>query len=150
MSSKYSPESSYGYNTRILHRAFERLLQRHLAEHGIKNSHWYFLRILWEREGLTQRELSNETNLRESSTVIMLKQMEQSGLVRKKNDPDDKRKLRVFLTPKARRLEKRLLPIAIHLNEMAAAGISADDLEIFIRVAGQMTENLLAPEDESS
>lgn len=150
MSQKYPPESSYGYNTRILHRAFDRLLQRHLAEHDIKNSHWYFLRILWEREGLTQRELSDETNLTEPSTVIMLNQMEQSGLIRKKKDPDDKRKLRISLTPKARRLEKRLLPIAIQLNEMAAAGISSDELETFIRVAGKMTENLLAPADKGS
>lgn len=150
MSRKYPPESSYGYSTRILHRAFDRLLQRHLAEHGIKNSHWYFLRILWQREGLTQRELSNETNLMESSTVIMLNQMEQSGLIRKKKDPDDKRKLRIFLTPKARRLEKRLLPIAIQLNEMAANGITRDELETFIRVAGKMTDNLLAPTDAGS
>ena len=150
MSRKYPPESSYGYTTRILHRAFDRLLQRRLAEHDIKNSHWYFLRILWNREGLTQRELSDETNLTESSTVIMLNQMEQAGLIRKKNDPDDRRKLRIFLTPKARRLEKRLLPIATQLNEMAAAGIPSHELETFIRVAGKMTRNLLAPEDTGS
>jgi len=148
MNRKYPPESSYGYNTRILHRAFDRLLQRQLADHGIRNSHWYFLRILWEREGLTQRELSDETNLTEPSTVIMLNQMEQSGLIRKKKDPDDKRKLRIFLTPKAKRLEKRLLPIAVQLNELAAREVSEDDLETFIRVARKMTENLLAPEEE--
>lgn len=148
MSRKYPPESSYGYNTRILHRAFDRLLQRHLADHGIRNSHWYFLRILWEREGLTQRELSDETNLTEPTTVIMLNQMEQSGLIRKKKDPEDKRKLRIFLTPKAKRLEKRLLPIAVQLNELAAWEISEDDLETFIRVARKMTENLLAPEEK--
>lgn len=147
MSCNYPPETSYGYNTRVLHRAFDRLLQRRLAEYDIRNSHWYFLRILWEREGLTQRELSNETNLTEPSTVIMLNQMEQSGLIRKENDPEDRRKLRVFLTPKARRLEKKLLPIAVQLNEMAAGGISDEDLEAFLRVAGRMTENLLAVED---
>lgn len=150
MSRKYPPESSYGYNTRILHRAFDRLLQRHLAEHGIKNSHWYFLRILWEREGLTQRELSNETNLTESSTVIMLNQMEQAALIRKENDPDDRRKLRIYLTTKAKRLEKKLLPIATRVNEIAAQGISQKELETFIRVAGRMTENLLAPDENAS
>lgn len=150
MSKNYPLETSFGYNTRILHRAFDRLLQRNLAEYKIKNSHWYFLRILWEQEGLTQRELSDETNLAESSTVIMLNQMEQDGLIRKKDDPDDRRKLRIYLTSKAKRLEKKLLPIATRVNEMAAQEIPKNDLETFIRVASRMKENLLAPDDEAS
>ena len=80
----------------------------------------------------------------------MLNQMEQAGLIRKKNDPDDRRKLRIYLTPKARRLEKQLLPIAIQLNELAAAGVSSADLETFLRVAGKMTENLLATDGKRS
>ncbi len=147
MKREYSPESSYGYNTRTLHRAFDRLLQRHLAKHGIKNSYWYFLRIMWEREGLTQRELSEETNLKESSTGLMLGQMERAGLIQKKNDPDDGRKLRIFLTAKARRLESKLLPIAAHLNNLAAQGIPKHDLDTFVRVTIRMKKNLLGPDN---
>src|SRR3989449_11632334 len=41
-------------------RGFVRALQWHLAAHGVSFGHWTFLRILWERDGLTQRELSGE------------------------------------------------------------------------------------------
>ena len=37
-----------------------RALQARLAAHGVSFGHWTFLRILWERDGLTQRELSAE------------------------------------------------------------------------------------------
>jgi DNA-binding MarR family transcriptional regulator len=135
---------SYGYHARSTHRAFDRLLERHLRKHGIKNGYWYFLRVLWEREGLTQRELSNEINLMESSTVVMLKEMESAGLVRKQRCEQDRRKLKVYLTPKAKRLKQQLLPYAEKINQLAAADISAGDLAIFIKVAEQMKNNLLA------
>jgi DNA-binding MarR family transcriptional regulator len=136
--------TSYGYHTRSTHRAFDRLLERHLRKHGIKNGYWYFLRVLWEREGLTQRELSNEINLMESSTVITLNQMEAAGLVYKRRDKQDRRKLNVYLTAKAKRLEKVLLPYAQKINRIAAAGIPAADLKVFLRVAEQMKTSLLA------
>ncbi len=34
-------------------RAFTRAMQAQLAEHGVPFGHWTFLRILWERDGLT-------------------------------------------------------------------------------------------------
>ena len=37
-------------------RALVRSLQTRLAEHGVPFGHWAFLRILWERYGLTQRD----------------------------------------------------------------------------------------------
>src|SRR5207249_9349264 len=41
-------------------RGFVRALQWRLAAHGVSFGHWTFLRILWERDGLTQPELSDE------------------------------------------------------------------------------------------
>jgi DNA-binding MarR family transcriptional regulator len=136
--------TSYGYHARSTHRAFDRLLERHLRKHGIKNGYWYFLRVLWEREGLTQRELSNEINLMESSTVIMLKEMEAAGLIHKLRCEQDRRKLKVYLTPQAKRLKKVLLPYAQKINQLAAADIPAADLATFLKVAEQMKCNLLA------
>ena len=37
-------------------RALVRALQSRLAAHGVSFGHWTFLRILWEHDGLTQRE----------------------------------------------------------------------------------------------
>jgi predicted dehydrogenase len=44
-------------------RAFVRALQVRLAEHGVSFGHWTFLRILWERDGLTQKQLSDEAGV---------------------------------------------------------------------------------------
>lgn len=139
---KSDPNLSYGYQSRATHRAFDRLLQQHLREHGLANGFWYVLRVLWESEGMSQRELAEGANLTESSTVIMLENMTKAGLVKRRKDPKDGRRQRVYLTAKARRLKPKLLPVAYKLNAVAAQDIDPADLTAYLRVAHQMRANL--------
>ncbi len=138
------PLKSYGYQTRATHRAFDRTLQRHIGKHALSNGFWYVLRVLWEREGMSQRELADEANLTESSTVLMLDSMVSAGLVRKRRDTSDRRRIQVFLTAKARRMKPELLHYAARVNAIATRGISQRDLATFLRVAIRMRENLNA------
>jgi MarR family transcriptional regulator, organic hydroperoxide resistance regulator len=136
------PLASYGYQVRATHRAFDRLLQQQLAEHKLNNGFWYVLRVLWEQEGLTQRELSREVNLTESSMVLMLNAMQTANLVRRNRDRLDKRRLRIHLTPKARALKRKLLPYAGKINAIAAQGISVKDRAVMLAVLAKMKHNL--------
>ena len=78
----------------------------------------------------------------EPTTVVALKSMERSGLIRRVRKVHDKRSAEVWLTSKAKRLQNTLLPIARTITEDAAAGITQDDFETFRTVIVQMTENL--------
>jgi DNA-binding MarR family transcriptional regulator len=142
--SSSDPDHSYGYQSRATHRAFDRLLQQHLRLHGLTNGYWYVLRVLWEEEGMSQRELARAANLTESSAVIMLNGMQRAGLVARRKDPADGRRQRVFLTAKAKRLKSKLLPVAGELNALAASGIPAEDLATYLAVAHRMRTNLVA------
>jgi DNA-binding MarR family transcriptional regulator len=137
-----NPLKSYGYQTRATHRAFDRTLQRHIGKHALSNGFWYLLRVLWGREGMSQRELADEANLTESSTVLMLESMRRAGLIRKRRDTIDKRRSNVFLTAKARRMKPELQHYAGQVNAIAARGIAQRDLDTFLRVAIRMRENL--------
>ncbi|MFX8633184.1 hypothetical protein ABTM26_19550, partial [Acinetobacter baumannii] len=52
------PDDRLAHLVKDATRALVRALQARLARHGVSFGHWSFLRILWERDGLTQRELS--------------------------------------------------------------------------------------------
>ncbi len=136
------PRESAGYLVRDAHRAFQRLLERRIARFGVTRGQWYFLRVLWEEDGLSQRELSARTGMMEPTTVVALRSMERAGLTRCERAPDDRRRAVVRLTPKGRRLRERLLPVARGIVDEAAAGISGRDLAVFRRVILQMTANL--------
>src|SRR6185295_2987772 len=100
----YPPQESAGYLVRDAHRAFQRLLEKRIAAHGITRGQWYFLRVLWTEDGLSQRELSTRVGMMEPTTVIALRSMETAGLIRRVRSADDKRRAQVRLTPKAQRL----------------------------------------------
>ncbi|HEX2591280.1 MAG TPA: MarR family transcriptional regulator [Rhizomicrobium sp.] len=141
-----NPINSVGYLTRITFRSFSRTLERLTLPHGVTAGQWRFLRVLWQEEGLTQRELSRRVGMREPTTVTALAGMEKAGLVRRKQSTEDRRKAHVFLTPKARRLRDKLMPLVAHVNTVAATGISADDMATLKRVLLKMSENLAADE----
>jgi DNA-binding MarR family transcriptional regulator len=135
-------DSSSGYLVRDAHRAFQRLLERRIAPYGVARGQWYFLRVLWNADGLSQRELSARVGMMEPTTVIALRSMERSGLIRRVRADDDRRKMRVFLTAKARRLRSELLGAARSITDDAERGIASRDLASFRRVIARMTTNL--------
>jgi DNA-binding MarR family transcriptional regulator len=133
---------SLGYLVRDANRAFQRLLERRIAPHGVTRGQWYFLRVLWEQDGLSQRELSTRVGMMEPTTVIALRGMEKAGLIRRARSADDRRVTLVRLTSKAKRLRNRLLKLSQSVNEQGAAGIEAAELDRFRRVIRRMTANL--------
>jgi DNA-binding MarR family transcriptional regulator len=133
---------SDGYLVRDAHRAFQRLLERRIAPHGVTRGQWYFLRVLWTKDGVSQRELSERVGMMEPTTVIALRSMEKAGLIRRLRSTDDRRVTLVRLTPKAKRMRDGLLKLARGINAQANAGISQEDIAAFRRVIMRMTKNL--------
>ena len=135
-------------NDRLAHlvkdatRVFQRALQARLAAHDVSFGHWSFLRILWEHDGLTQRELSNAAGVMEPTTHSALNAMEQLGLIQRRRLEGDQRNLHIFLTAAGKKLKTKLVPHAIAVNDLAVKGISAADISATRRVLVDMIENL--------
>ena len=112
-----------------------RALQRRLAEHGVSFGHWTFLRILWERDGLTQRELSDEAGVMQPTTVAAIRAMEELGYITRTQTSE-------HLTPKGRALKAKLVPLAEEVNEIGLRGVSAQDRVAAQRALLAVIENL--------
>jgi DNA-binding MarR family transcriptional regulator len=78
----------------------------------------------------------------EPTTVIALRSMEKTGLIRRVRSADDKRRSQVWLTPKAQRLRNELLALARGITDEAEDGIAREDLASFRRIIARMTANL--------
>ena len=119
-----------------------RALQARLAQHGVSFGHWTFLRILWERDGLTQRELSDQAGVMEPSTFAAISAMEKLGYVGRRQVPGNRKNVYVHLTPEGRALRRKLEPLAVRVNRIAARGVSAADRAATRRTLLAMIENL--------
>ena len=120
--SKPNPElmlpfnESAGYLLRDIHKMQSRLLQEELAKHGVAFGSWYYLRVLWDQDGLNQHDLSKRVDVNDASTRTAIDRMEADGLVSRQPHPADRRQSCIFLTKRARDLRAKLMPIAVDLN----------------------------------
>lgn len=143
------PLQSFGHLARVTFRTFARNLEQRTLPHGITIGQWRFLRELWREDGITQRELSARLDMREPSTVAAVRSLENAGLVRRVRDKDDRRKIRIHLTPKAKRLRAPLLRHVSDVNAIATVGIPDRDLETTRQVLARLIANLNAASDRT-
>lgn len=123
-----------------------RALQMRLAEHGVSFGHWTFLRVLWEGDGITQRELSIQAGVMEPTTFHAIRAMEELGYITRQRLPDSKKKIYIFLTPHGRALKEKLVPLAEGVNDVAVHAIEVQDVTVLRNLLLTMIENLAGDE----
>jgi DNA-binding MarR family transcriptional regulator len=136
------PDDRLAHLVKDATRALVRALQMRLAAHDVSFGHWTFLRVLWEGDGLTQRELSEEAGVMEPTAFTALKAMERLGYVTRRHVGGDRKKVYVFLTPRGRALKRELVPLAEEVNAVAARGVRKADIAVTRAVLLAIIENL--------
>ena len=127
-------------------RALLRALQMRLTEFSVSLGQWTFLRILWESDGITQRELSALAGVMEPTTFSAVTAMEKLGYVTRKKMPNNKKMVYVFLTPKGRSLKRKLVPLAEEVNRIAVENVKPKDIAMMRRALLTMIENMARDE----
>jgi len=135
-------------NDRLAHlvkdaaRGLVKSLQRRLAAHGVSFGHWVFLRILWEEDGLTQRELSVRAGMMEPTTYAAVTALERLGYVSRARRGGNRKNMFVALTPAGKALKAKLVPLAEDVNEVAVRGIDPRDIVATRRTLLAIVANL--------
>jgi DNA-binding MarR family transcriptional regulator len=136
------PDDRLAHLVRDVSRAFTRSLTMRLERHGVPFGYWTFLRVLWEADGLIQKELSERAGVMEPTTFIALKSMEANGYIVRKHLPPNKKNVYVYLSVKGRALKKKLVSLAVESNNVSVEGIAATDIKLTRQTLLAMIENL--------
>ena len=137
------PQDRLAHLVRDTARAYSRSLQARLARHQVAFGHWTFLRILWQKDGLTQRELSLSAGVMEPTTYSALKTMQGLGYIEIRHLADNKKNKHVFLTPLGQQLRQVLVPLAQETNRISVKGLSAEEVVKARQVLLQLLHNLV-------
>jgi len=127
-------------------RALVRALSLRLARHDVSFGHWAFLRVLWEHDGLTQRELSDEVGVMEPTTFAAVTAMERAGFVLRERRPENRKNVYVRLTARGRALKRKLVPLAEEVNRIGVAGVPPEHVVTTRAVLVAIIENLARDE----
>jgi DNA-binding MarR family transcriptional regulator len=129
MKKAYTVEKSIGF---IIYRtalAMKAALQRTLKERGfdITPEQYGILHVLWEEEGLSQREIGNILFKDKPNVSRMLDALERKRLIFRQ--PTNRRRYAVFLTEEGKELTEKILPIGLELRDKAINGLLVREVE---------------------
>jgi MarR family transcriptional regulator, organic hydroperoxide resistance regulator len=113
-----------------------------LNELGLYPGQEMLLFQLWKREGLTQSELVESLYVDPSTVTKTLQRLEQAGLVGRRQDAEDARVSRVYLTPKGRALETPVRKLWDDLETLTVQGLSEVEKALLSRLLDQIETNL--------
>lgn len=135
-------QNSIGLLLRYTYRSFYRSLSQMLEPHDISMGQWFLLRALWEEDGISQSKLARRAGVLKSAAVALVRELEEKKWIKRSNDPSDKRKLIVFLTPDGMVARDKFFSFGNVVNEKALKGISNEDFEVLKRVLTTARKNL--------
>lgn len=94
-------------------------------------------------EGVTQLDLVKKTHLRPPTVSVELKRLEEEGYIRREQDPDDMRAMRVYFTEKGRQLDRESFGHALETDAIIMNGITAEESATLEKLLTRMRENIL-------
>jgi len=129
----------------IVHRADLKLnnyYQKVVNPFDITVDQWEILVILWELEGITQKELAERLYKDQTNIARMLFKLEKKGFIYRVTHETDRRSLRVYLTEKGHGIKDEILEPSIEAYQKTVEGLSEEEVETFRRILSVMYNNV--------
>jgi len=138
-------DGAIGYLITYAQKLLQRGLGDGLQKHGVTVAQWMVLVVLWETDGLTQKELSQRVAVETATLSRTVDRMERDGLVTRDRSAVDRRQVHVRLTEHGAGLWRDLVPEAEANQERALDGISEDEEELLRTLLRRVITNMTPP-----
>ena len=131
---EFEKESSAGYLINHLARLFARELQNRIQPLGIVTGQFPILLELWNRDGITQRDLLDRIDVEQATLANTLTRMERDGLIKRTKHPNDARAQQIWLTKKATDVREDAYRSAMLINKEALAELDEEEQALFLEL----------------
>lgn len=142
---EFSRETSIGYLINQLARVFSNALQQRIKPLGLSTGVFPVMIHLWEKDGLTQKELVALVGIEQATMANTLNRMERDGLITRTKGTKDARERVVELTIQGRELRKPALEAATAQNEALMVGLCLEEqcqlIDLVSKATIALTEN---------
>ena len=134
----------YGILIKKLDKVFKQNFNQELERVGLTFSQMRVLRFIEDnpKMKITQKDISNELDIQHSTTIGLLKRMQEKGLVRVVVDEDNRRCRNIFLTSKAEEISCEMERGRTIMENRVVASFTEEEKEIFYRLLNKAIDNL--------
>ena len=102
----------------------------------------HVLSVLAVYDGITQLDIVNHTNLRPPTVSVILKKMEEQGMVERVSNPKDMREIQVYLTEYGRKIDQDNIARIKEVDRIALAGLEESEIDTLMTLLGKIRSNL--------
>lgn len=119
-------------------------MQKKFKEHNIDLTYemHQVMACLWKRDGINQQELANLTLRDKAGITFLIDNLSKRALVTRQEDPNDRRSRLIYLTPKGKRLGKKVEPWLNELFALAGSGMKIAALQTCMKTIETMRDNV--------
>lgn len=123
-------------------RAMRARLDRSLQDAGLRLGQYQLLRLLWEQDGRTPRELAEGLAVEMPTVTRTVQRLLRDGFVRREAHPDDARSVRIYLTARGRESRERVSRILAAETDRALLGFSTADRQSLTALMERIAANV--------
>jgi len=133
-------EESVDFNIKACWHAISRMYNQKAIKYDITTSIGFVLLNIESTEGTPATKIAPLIGLETRSLTRILKNMEEKKLIFKKQDPDDGRSVRIFLTDLGKIKKEISRETVLKFNNAVTAQISEKQLKVFFEVIDQINK----------
>lgn len=111
-------------------RVFEKILAKEQID-AFNGAQGKILYVLWQKDHISIVELSALVGLAKTTLTSMLDRMEESGLIERVPDANDRRKCILVLTERARSLQEKYEQVSQEMNDIYFQGFCDEEIKEF-------------------
>lgn len=126
-----------------IYRNLQSILNSKLESLSIRGGQYDFLYVISQREGITQKELSEELYVDKSTTAKAVKSLVYRGYVVQATHPEDGRYVQLYLTEKGEQIKPLLAGTFSELIEIATRDLSNEEAEQAVTLLYRILDNLI-------
>jgi len=121
-------------------RKLNKVTKESIASYGLTTSQFFMLIALYEENGILISKLAEKVALDRATLTGLVDRLERDGLVKRTNDPNDRRAIKIYLTDKAEDLRHDLLEIYHKNNSMFLSILSPKERQTFEAVVEKLDQ----------
>ncbi len=137
-------EESIGRQIYICGQAMRNYADQRLKNHDLTVEQLHILKQLFLANGQTQSQLCEGVGKSPANITRILDRLEKKGSVSRKNNPDDRRSILVFLTEEGEELLAEVRVLFEGFSPEVVAGISLEEQKIAMGVLEKILQNVSA------
>lgn len=122
-------------------------ISKQMQNRGNRNGAQGLLVELWNKDGLTNAEIAELLDIKPSSVTAQVKQLEEAEMVIRKQDENDKRVNRIFLTEKGREAQETRDTMHNDISETIFGNLTDEEQEQLANLMEKLVETNDSHED---